>query len=208
LIHSCSQNLCARYAFRQPIPEETLEATITFFEACAAEGLGPESLGIGSFGPIDPDPASRTWGYITSTPKPGWKNTDIAGILGRRLGIPVGFDTDVNAAALAEAAMGAGLGLDPVLYLTIGTGIGGGALVNGKLLHGLMHPEMGHIRVARHKATIFRVAVLTIRTAWRAWLPARQWKSAGECEASNSGLTIQPGIWKPGTWPRASSPWP
>ena len=136
-------------------PEETLHSTTAFFRACAADGYGPASLGIGSFGPIDPDPASATWGYITSTPKPGWKDRDIAGILGRTLGIPVGFDTDVNAAALAEATMGAGLGLDPVLYLTIGTGIGGGALVNGKLLHGLMHPEMGHIRVARHVGDTF-----------------------------------------------------
>jgi len=136
-------------------PEETLESTAAFFEACAAEGLAPASLGIGSFGPIDPDPISDTWGYIPSTPKPGWKNADIAGILGRRLGMPVGFDTDVNAAALAEATMGAGLGLDPVLYLTIGTGIGGGALVNGKLLHGLMHPEMGHIRVLHRKGDEF-----------------------------------------------------
>jgi len=130
-------------------PDETLGAILVFFEACKADGLGPESLGVGSFGPIDPDPDSDTWGNITSTPKPGWENINIAGILGRKLGIPVGFDTDVNAAALAEATMGAGLGLDPVLYLTIGTGIGGGALVNGRLLHGLMHPEMGHIRVAR-----------------------------------------------------------
>jgi fructokinase len=136
-------------------PEETLGSTADFFETCAAEGLCPESLGIGSFGPIDPDPVSDTWGYITSTPKPGWRDTDIAGILGRRLGIPVGFDTDVNAAALAEATMGAGLDLDPVLYLTIGTGIGGGALVNGKLLHGLMHPEMGHIRVVRREGDDF-----------------------------------------------------
>lgn len=136
-------------------PEETLGATLAFFEACAAEGLGPESLGIGSFGPIDPDPASQTWGYITSTPKPGWKDTDMAGFLGRQLSVPVGFDTDVNAAALAEATMGAGSGLDPVLYLTIGTGIGGGALVNGKLLHGFMHPEMGHIRVAHREGDAF-----------------------------------------------------
>ena len=132
-------------------PEETLGATLAFFEGCAADGLGPDSLGIGSFGPVDPDPTSKTWGYITSTPKSGWKNIDIAGILGRKLGIPVGFDTDVNAAALAEATMGAGCGLDPVLYLTIGTGIGGGALVNGKLLHGLTHPEMGHIGIKRRE---------------------------------------------------------
>lgn len=136
-------------------PEDTLGATLAFFESCATDGLGPDSLGIGSFGPVDPDPTSKTWGYITSTPKPGWKNIDIAGILGRKMDIPVGFDTDVNAAALAEASAGAGRGLDPVLYLTIGTGIGGGALVNGRMLHGLMHPEMGHIRIMRRKGDTF-----------------------------------------------------
>ena len=136
-------------------PEETLGATLAFFEDCAIDGLRLDSLGVGSFGPIDPDPTSKTWGYITSTPKPGWQNTDIAGFLGRRLGVPVGFDTDVNAATLAEARIGAGFSLDPVLYLTIGTGIGGGVRVNGKLLHGLMHPEMGHIRIQRRKGDNF-----------------------------------------------------
>ena len=104
-------------------------------------------MGIASFGPIDPDPGSPTFGCITSTPKPGWAGTDIVGPIGRALGVPVGFDTDVNGAALGEGRWGAGRGLNTFVYLTVGTGLGGGAVVHGEPLHGLVHPEMGHIRV-------------------------------------------------------------
>jgi fructokinase len=104
-------------------------------------------VGIASFGPVDLRPESPTYGYITSTPKPGWSNVSIAGATRAALGVPVGFDTDVNAAALAEQRWGAGRGLHSFIYLTIGTGIGGGGLLDGKLTHGLVHPEMGHIRV-------------------------------------------------------------
>lgn len=124
-------------------PEETLGKAIAFFrgqERVAA-------IGIGSFGPLDPDPNSPTWGYITTTPKPGWMDTDVAGTIGRAFGVPVGFDTDVNAAALGEHRWGAARGLDTFSYLTIGTGIGGGGMANGKLMHGLLHPEFGHIRI-------------------------------------------------------------
>ena len=130
-------------------PEETLGRTRDFFQACFRDGLEIRALGIGSFGPVELDPGSPRWGYIASTPKPGWRDVDIAGILGRSLGVPVGFDTDVNAAALAESRLGEGRGRDPVVYITVGTGIGGGAVVNGKLLHGRQHPEMGHIRMER-----------------------------------------------------------
>jgi fructokinase len=105
------------------------------------------AIGIASFGPVDPNPASPTYGYVTTTPKPGWTDTDFRGIVGRALDRPVGFDTDVNGAALGEARWGAAQGLDTFVYLTIGTGLGGGGLVNGRPIHGLMHPEMGHIRV-------------------------------------------------------------
>ena len=84
---------------------------------------------------------------MTTTPKPGWAHTDFAGQVQRALGVPVGFDTDVNAAALAEHRWGAAQGLDSCLYLTVGTGIGGGAVVGGRMIHGLMHPEMGHVRI-------------------------------------------------------------
>lgn len=137
-------DLCAEVRFATTSPEETIARAIEFFRR------QPEPLaaaGIASFGPLDPDPASPTFGYVTTTPKPGWAHTDFAGAIGRALGVPVGFDTDVNGAALGEHRWGAAQGLDTFIYLTIGTGIGGGGMANGKLLHGLMHPEMGHIRV-------------------------------------------------------------
>jgi fructokinase len=124
-------------------PAETIARVIEFFE-----GEGPvAAVGIGSFGPIDPDPESATWGYITSTPKPGWAHTDVAPEIRRRLGVPVAFDTDVNAAALGEHRWGAARGLDTFSYITVGTGIGGGGMAGGKLLHGLVHPEVGHLRI-------------------------------------------------------------
>ncbi|MEX0675778.1 MAG: ROK family protein [Pirellulales bacterium] len=128
-------------------PAETMGRAIEFFEKAGAKHGPLSAVGIASFGPIDPKPGSPTFGHITSTPKPGWANVDFAGTVGRALGVPVGFDTDVNVAALGEWRFGAGQGLDNLIYLTIGTGIGGGGLVNGKLMHGLVHPEMGHIRI-------------------------------------------------------------
>jgi fructokinase len=127
-------------------PQETIGRALAFIRAqTQREPLA--AVGIASFGPIDPDPASPTFGYVTSTPKPGWAHTDFGGTVRRALGVPVGFDTDVNVAALGEWRWGAAQGLDSCVYVTVGTGIGGGALVNGQLVHGLMHPEMGHIRV-------------------------------------------------------------
>lgn len=127
-------------------PGETLAAAIAFFrQVQGANRLA--ALGIGSFGPIDLHPESETYGYITSTPKPGWANTNVVGPIWEALQVPIGFDTDVNAAALGEAYWGAARGLDDFIYLTIGTGIGGGSLANGKLIHGLLHPEVGHLLV-------------------------------------------------------------
>jgi fructokinase len=125
-------------------PSATLDAAIGFFRPRLSELA---AIGIASFGPIDLNPDSWTYGYITSTPKAGWRNCDIAGAVRKSLDLPVGFDTDVNGAALGEARWGAARGLSDFIYLTVGTGIGGGGLVNGRLLHGLVHPEMGHIRV-------------------------------------------------------------
>jgi fructokinase len=130
--------------FPTTTPAETLERAVAFFRRYK-EDL--RSVGIASFGPVDLNPGSRTYGSITSTPKSGWRDTDVAGRVGKALGVPVGFDTDVNGAALGEARWGAAQGLCDFLYLTVGTGIGGGAMVRGRLLHGLVHPEMGHIRV-------------------------------------------------------------
>ena len=133
--------------FPTTTPEETFSHVIRFFRE-QQNRWGPlKAVGIGSFGPLDPDPSSPTFGTITSTPKPGWNHTDFAGTIRRALDVPVGFDTDVNAAALGEYRWGAAQGLDTFIYLTVGTGIGGGAMVNGQLLHGLLHPEMGHIRI-------------------------------------------------------------
>lgn len=128
-------------------PEETLGACLEFFYQQQALSGKPEALGIACFGPLDPKPASATYGQILATPKAGWAFTDLVRPFEQALGIPVGFDTDVNGAVLAESYWGAGLGLKNLVYYTIGTGIGAGALVNGQLLHGLSHPEMGHIRL-------------------------------------------------------------
>ncbi len=132
--------------FPTTTPEETLARTTAFFRVQPAP---PVAVGIGAFGPLDPDPASPTYGHITTTPKPGWAGTDFAGAIRRALAVPVAFDLDVNAAALGEYRWGAGQGLDVFVYLTVGTGIGGGALVHGRPLHGLVHPEMGHVALPR-----------------------------------------------------------
>jgi fructokinase len=124
-------------------PDETIARTAAFF----GQNGGISALGIGSFGPIDAFRSSPTWGHITTTPKPGWADTDVAGALGDALDVPVAFDTDVNAAALGEQRWGAAIGLDTFCYITIGTGIGGGGMSNGRLMHGLLHPEYGHMRI-------------------------------------------------------------
>ena len=130
--------------FPTTTPEETIGRAIDFLASFPTKLA---AVGIASFGPVDLSPASPTFGYITTTPKPGWANTDLAGLVGRALDLPVGFDTDVNGAALGEFRWGAARGLDTFVYLTIGTGIGGGGMVGGKLMHGLVHPEMGHMRL-------------------------------------------------------------
>jgi len=132
--------------FPTTTPDETIGRALEFFRPYRGQLA---ALGVASFGPVDLDLKSPTWGYITTTPKPGWRNADLVGPLRRELNVPVGFDTDVNGAALGEYRWGAAQGLDTVIYLTIGTGIGGGALVGGQLVHGLVHPEMGHIPLKR-----------------------------------------------------------
>jgi fructokinase len=134
-------HIVAHTAFPTTTPDETLALAIAFFR----QQPHVDAIGIGSFGPLDVHRSSPTWGYITTTPKPGWTHTDVAGYVSRELGVPVAFDTDVNAAALGEYRWGAAQGLDTFFYLTIGTGIGGGGMANGKLLHGLLHPELGHM---------------------------------------------------------------
>lgn len=137
--------------FPTATPEESISQSIAYFrEQQRKQPLA--AIGVASFGPVDPDPNSPTFGYVTNTPKPHWSNTNFAGALRQALGIPVGFDTDVNGAALGEHRWGAAQGLDAFVYLTVGTGLGGGGMVGGRLMHGLMHPEMGHMRVPHDRA--------------------------------------------------------
>lgn len=124
-------------------PEETLSQVIKFFRDHRGRGLS--ALGLANFGPLDLNPSSATFGYLTATPKKGWSNTDLLTPLRKAFGLPLGLDTDVNGAAYAEYLWGAAQGLDTFIYLTIGTGIGGGVMANGALLHGQTHPEAGHI---------------------------------------------------------------
>lgn len=126
-------------------PEETLKQVFGFFDQYTLT-----SIGIGSFGPIDVNEKSATYGYVTSTPKTAWKNYDFLGSVKKRYGIPVAWTTDVNAAAYGELKRGSAQGTNSCLYLTIGTGIGGGAVVDGKVLSGFGHPEMGHLLVSMH----------------------------------------------------------
>ncbi len=140
--------LAAARSFPTTSPAETLERAVAFFAA-----QGPiAALGIGCFGPLDARPGSPTWGRVTTTPKPGWQGVDVAGPLGAALGVPVAFDTDVNAAALGELRRGAGRGLETLVYLTVGTGIGGGVVAAGRPLHGLLHPEIGHTLIPHDRA--------------------------------------------------------
>lgn len=135
------EDIRAETRFPTTTPAETMAKAVDFFK----EYEGLSAIGVACFGPLDPSPASPTFGRIMPTPKPGWTNADVVGALRAAFNLPVGFDTDVNGAALSEWRWGAAQNCNPVLYLTIGTGIGGGALINGNLLHGLIHPEMGHI---------------------------------------------------------------
>ncbi|KRB86455.1 fructokinase [Sphingomonas sp. Root710] len=130
-------------------PGPTLDALSAQLDAWQGAHGRVEAIGIGSFGPIGLDRGRADYGHITSTPKPGWANVDVVGHVARRFDVPIGFDTDVAGAALAEYHWGAGQGCDVVLYLTIGTGIGGGVVVHGAPVHGLVHPELGHLRVRR-----------------------------------------------------------
>jgi fructokinase len=129
--------------FPTTTPEETIARAAQFF---SRDG-DIAAVGVGSFGPIDIRRSSPTWGRITTTPKPGWADTDVVWALEQALDVPIAFDTDVNAAALAEQRWGAAVGLETFCYITVGTGIGGGGMANGRLLHGLLHPEFGHMRI-------------------------------------------------------------
>ncbi len=141
------RDIRAEERFPTTTPEETLLHAATFFRRHSSPKAPLVGLGVACFGPVDLDPRSPTYGYITSTPKPGWGKTDVARRLAQELGVPVAFDTDVNCAAYGEYKWGAARGLDSVVYITVGTGIGGGVVIGGKPVHGLVHPEIGHMLI-------------------------------------------------------------
>lgn len=128
-------------------PAETIPQVIDFFQQQTKSEGSLAAIGIGAFGPVDVRANSPKFGWFLNTPKPGWQQIDFAGALKRDLSVPIGFDTDVNAAALGEHRWGSAKGLESFIYLTVGTGIGGGGLVRGQPIHGLLHPEMGHILI-------------------------------------------------------------
>jgi fructokinase len=140
-----SGEILDRVSFPTEQPEKTLTQVIEYFKDNQVEAIG-----IGSFGPINIDRSSPQYGYVTTTPKPGWSNYPVLPELKKVFDIPFGWDTDVNAAALGEATWGAAKGLDSCLYYTIGTGVGVGVYAEGKLVHGLVHPEGGHVFTRRH----------------------------------------------------------
>ena len=138
-------NILERISIPTRTPAETMGPMIDFFR-----GKGIRALGIGCFGPVDLNKKSPTYGYITSTPKLAWQNFPIVAEFEKALGVPVGFDTDVNAAALGEATWGCTKDVENSIYITVGTGVGVGVIIGGKPYHGMLHPEGGHILLARH----------------------------------------------------------
>jgi fructokinase len=145
MVASGPENVRAETSFPTTKPQETLGRAVTFFKAYEPFA----ALGIGTFGPCDLNPASPAYGRLSTSIKPGWKEANMLEPFRQAFDVSIGIDTDVNVAALGEYTWGAGKGLDAVLYLTVGTGIGGGGVINGRMMHGLFHPEMGHIRLPR-----------------------------------------------------------
>ncbi len=132
-------------------PEETMPAILEYFKDKEIA-----SIGIACFGPIDLNKNSETYGYITSTPKIPWRNYNIVGAVKDALKIPVGFDTDVNGSLLGEVTWGCAKGLTDAVYFTIGTGVGAGIMTNGKMLHGMLHPEAGHVKMVPRSGDTYK----------------------------------------------------
>jgi len=148
VLGSDPDHILSERTIRTTTPEKTLAQVIEFF-AEASEPIS--SIGIGSFGPVELNQSSRFYGYITTTPKPHWQNTDVLGTISRALKMPIFIDTDTNVAGLAETKWGSAQSLNFVLYVTVGTGIGGGYIIDGKPYHGMLHPEIGHMRIPHDK---------------------------------------------------------
>jgi fructokinase len=151
------EKILARQRFATGDNPHRLMAEVTAWFATQQAVLGPvAAIGVASFGPVDLHPTSSTYGFITTTPKVGWRNADILGPLRKAFpGLSLGFDTDVNGAALGEARWGAARGLEDFVYVTAGTGIGGGGMLGGRLIHGMLHPEMGHMSIPQIKGDHF-----------------------------------------------------
>jgi fructokinase len=149
LVGSGPDDVVARAQIPTEEPNRTLAAVVAFFQREVASGGPLAAVGIASFGPVELRRSHPRYGFIRTTPKPGWSGIDVLGPLQRALGVPMGFDTDVNGAALGEGRWGAARGLDTFVYLTVGTGVGAGAVAGGRVMHGLGHPEMGHLAVSR-----------------------------------------------------------
>lgn len=148
LVGTGPDDIRAEIRYPTTTPKETISRAVDFFKQQARDsGHAVEAVGVACFGPIDVHSGSATYGYITSTPKPGWPNTDVVRPLHQALDIPIAFDHDVVVAGVGEGTFGVAQGVDDFIYLTIGTGIGGGLIIDNKPVHGLVHPEIGHIRL-------------------------------------------------------------
>jgi fructokinase len=148
ILGSGPDDIRAREVVPTAQPPETLGRIEQILDGWAATA-GLAALGIACFGPLDLTQGSTTYGHILATPKPGWSHTDVAGRLAHRWGVPVGLNTDVNAAALAEGRWGAARELEDFVYITVGTGVGAGLIVGGRPVLGFGHSELGHLRVIR-----------------------------------------------------------
>lgn len=143
---SSPDDLQKRIAIPTRTPNLTLKEVIDYIHE-VRKTVKIQAIGASLFGPLDLDRGSLTYGYMTTSPKLGWSNVDFVGLMRKEFGLPIGFDTDVNGAAIGEYRWGAARGIGDFIYLTVGTGIGGGVMVNHQLLHGAMHPELGHILI-------------------------------------------------------------
>lgn len=155
LVGSGPDHIAAQTRIPTGEPTWTLDRVVDFFRDQVAVGGPVTAIGIASFGPVELRRSHPRYGFITTSPKSGWAYVDVVGPIRRAFGVPVGFDTDVNGAALGEGRWGAARGLSTFVYLTVGTGIGAGAVVDGQVAHGLVHPEMGHVSVPRRPGDDF-----------------------------------------------------
>jgi fructokinase len=148
IVASGPEDIRAEARIPTTTPQETIGRVIEFFkEYQKTSGEKLAAVGVACFGPVDLHTGSPTWGYITTTPKPYWADTNVAGPISEALQVPVAFDMDINGAGMGELVWGRGQGLNNFIYITVGTGIGGGVIIDGRPVHGLVHPEIGHIRI-------------------------------------------------------------